>query len=436
MDEKLKQLLVEDYNFRFPKKEFVPGVSAVPVSGKVFDTEEITIAVESILEGWWTDGKYSAMFEHRLAQWLGVKYGCYVNSGSSANLIALTALTSVKLGEKRLKKGDEVITVAAGFPSTVNPIIQNGLVPVFVDVDLGTYNANIKEIQKALSSKTRAIMIAHTLGNPFDLGAIRELCDKHDLWLIEDNCDALGATFNGKKTGTFGHIATCSFYPAHHITTAEGGMVFTNNSRLYKIIESIRDWGRDCWCETGKDNTCQKRFCWQLGELPYGYDHKYIYSEMGYNLKATDIQAALGLAQFAKLDSFVGKRRENFNILYEGLKKFEKYFLLPSWQKEARPSWFGFLLTVKDDAPFSRDEIVQFLQEKKIGTRFLFSGNLLRQPYFTNQDIEYRVIGDLKNADTIMKQTFWIGVYPGLTKEMLEYVIETFEIFLSTYESV
>ena len=436
MDEKLKQLLVEDYNFRFPKKEFVPGVSVVPVSGKVFDTEEITIAVESILEGWWTDGKYSAMFEHRLAQWLGVKYGCYVNSGSSANLIALTALTSVKLGEKRLKKGDEVITVAAGFPSTVNPIIQNGLVPVFVDVDLGTYNANIKEIQKALSSKTRAIMIAHTLGNPFDLGAIRELCDKHDLWLIEDNCDALGATFNGKKTGTFGHIATCSFYPAHHITTAEGGMVFTNNSRLYKIIESIRDWGRDCWCETGKDNTCQKRFCWQLGELPYGYDHKYIYSEMGYNLKATDIQAALGLAQFAKLDSFVGKRRENFNILYEGLKKFEKYFLLPSWQKEAHPSWFGFLLTVKDDAPFSRDEIVQFLQEKKIGTRFLFSGNLLRQPYFTNQDIEYRVIGDLKNADTIMKQTFWIGVYPGLTKEMLEYVIETFEIFLSTYESV
>lgn len=436
MDEKLKQLLVEDYNFRFPKKEFVPGVSVVPVSGKVFDTEEITIAVESILEGWWTDGKYSAMFEHRLAQWLGVKYGCYVNSGSSANLIAVTALTSVKLGEKRLKKGDEVITVAAGFPSTVNPIIQNGLVPVFVDVDLGTYNANIEEIQKALSPKTRAIMIAHTLGNPFDLGAIRELCDKHDLWLIEDNCDALGATFNGKKTGTFGHIATCSFYPAHHITTAEGGMVFTNNSRLYKIIESIRDWGRDCWCETGKDNTCQKRFCWQLGELPYGYDHKYIYSEMGYNLKATDIQAALGLAQFAKLDSFVGKRRENFNILYEGLKKFEKYFLLPSWQKEARPSWFGFLLTVKDDAPFSRDEIVQFLQEKKIGTRFLFSGNLLRQPYFTNQDIEYRVIGDLKNADTIMKQTFWIGVYPGLTKEMLEYVIETFEIFLSTYESV
>ena len=436
MDEKLKQLLVEDYNFRFPKKEFVPGVSAVPVSGKVFDTEEITIAVESILEGWWTDGKYSAMFEHRLAQWLGVKYGCYVNSGSSANLIALTALTSVKLGEKRLKKGDEVITVAAGFPSTVNPIIQNGLVPVFVDVDLGTYNANIEEIQKALSPKTRAIMIAHTLGNPFDLGAIRELCDKHDLWLIEDNCDALGATFNGKKTGTFGHIATCSFYPAHHITTAEGGMVFTNNSRLYKIIESIRDWGRDCWCETGKDNTCQKRFCWQLGELPYGYDHKYIYSEMGYNLKATDIQAALGLAQFAKLDSFVGKRRENLNILYEGLKKFEKYFLLPSWQKEAHPSWFGFLLTVKDDAPFSRDEIVQFLQEKKIGTRFLFSGNLLRQPYFTNQDIEYRVIGDLKNADTIMKQTFWIGVYPGLTKEMLEYVIETFEIFLSTYESV
>ncbi len=436
MDDKLKQLLIEDYNARFLAKEFVPGVSAVPVSGKVFDSEEIINATEAVLEGWWTDGKYTAMFEHRMAQWLGVKYGCFVNSGSSANLIAVTALTSMKLQDKRLKPGDEVITVAAGFPSTVNPIVQNGLVPVFVDVDLGTYNANIEAIQKAISPKTRAIMIAHTLGNPFDLGAIKELCEKHDFWLIEDNCDALGATFNGKKTGTFGHIATCSFYPAHHITTAEGGMVFTNNSRLYKIIESIRDWGRDCWCETGKDNTCQKRFCWQLGELPYGYDHKYIYSEMGYNLKATDIQAALGLAQFAKLDSFVEKRRENFNTLYEGLKKFEEYFILPSWQKEANPSSFGFLLTVKDTAPFTRDEIVQHLQEKKIGTRFLFAGNILRQPYFVDRKIEYRVVGELKNADTIVKNTFWIGVYPGLTGEMLEYIIKMFEEFIATRRAI
>ncbi len=436
MDEKLKQLLIEDYNARFSAKEFVPGMSPVPVSGKVFDTEEIINATEAVLEGWWTDGKYTAMFEHRMAQWLGVKYGCFVNSGSSANLIAVAALTSMKLQEKRLKPGDEVITVAAGFPSTVNPIVQNGLIPVFVDVDLGTYNANIEAIKQAVSPKTRAIMIAHTLGNPFDLGAIKELCEKHDFWLIEDNCDALGATFNGKKTGTFGHIATCSFYPAHHITTAEGGMVFTSNSRLYKIIESIRDWGRDCWCETGKDNTCQKRFCWQLGELPYGYDHKYIYSEMGYNLKATDIQAALGLAQFAKLDSFIEKRRENFNTLYEGLKKFEEYFILPSWQTEANPSWFGFLLTVKESSPFTRDEIVQHLQDKKIGTRFLFAGNILRQPYFVDREIEYRVVGELKNAETIVKNTFWIGVYPGLTGEMLEYIIKMFEEFIATRRAI
>ncbi len=431
MNDQLKGLLEADYREHFPVKKFIPGQSIVPVSGKVFDEHEIVNATEAVLDGWWTDGRFSASFEHRLAKWLGVSFACLVNSGSSANLIAVTALTSLKLGEKRLKPGDEIITVAAGFPSTVNPIVQNRLVPVFVHVDLGTYNANIEEVKKAISPKTRAIMIAHTLGNPFHLEAIAELCAKHDLWLIEDNCDALGSRYNGKKTGTFGQIATCSFYPAHHITMGEGGAVFTNDSRLYKIIESVRDWGRDCWCPTGKDNTCGKRFCWQLGTLPVGYDHKYTYSEMGYNLKATDIQAAIGLAQLQKVDSFIEKRKENFNRLFEGLKQYESSFILPQWEPSAEPSWFGFLLTVRTDASFSRESIIKFLQEKKIGTRYLFAGNLLRQPYFAERkDIEYRVIGDLKNTDIVMNNTFWVGCYPGLTSEMITYMIDSFKEFM------
>lgn len=430
MNDAIKDLLIKEYEAKFPKKPFVPGRSVVPVSGKVFDHEEIIEATDAVLDGWWTDGRFSALFEHRLSKWLGVSYAALVNSGSSANLVALTALTSHKLGDKRLKPGDEVITVAAGFPSTVNPIVQNGLVPVFVDIEPGYYNASIEEITKALSPKTRAIMIAHTLGNPFDIGAVKELCKKNNLWLIEDNCDALGSKFAGQNTGTFGHVATCSFYPAHHITMGEGGAVFTNDSNLYKIIKSVRDWGRDCWCLTGKDNTCGKRYDWQLGTLPYGYDHKYTYSEMGYNLKATDIQAAIGLAQLKKLDGFVAARKKNFTRLYEGLKQFEDVFILPKWEKEADPSWFGFLLTIKESAKFNRDEIAQFLNSKKIGTRYLFAGNLLRQPYFTNKEINYRVVGDLKNTDLVMERTFWVGVYPGLSDEMLGYMIQCVNEFV------
>lgn len=433
MNDSLKKEILAEYAAKFSPKPFVPGESSVPVSGKVFTEEEFINATDAVMDGWWTEGRFTPLFEYRLGKWLGAKYVSMVNSGSSANLIAVTALTSMKLEDKRLKPGDEVITVAAGFPSTVNPIIQNRLVPVFVDVDLGTYNANIEEIKKALSPKTRAIMIAHTLGNPFHLDEIAKLCEEHNLWLIEDNCDALGSRYKGKLTGTFGHIATCSFYPAHHITTGEGGAVFTNNSLLFRIIESVRDWGRDCYCAPGKDNTCGKRFAWDLGQLPFGYDHKYIYSEIGYNLKSTDLQAALGLAQLNKLDSFVEKRKENFRRLYDGLKKYEQFFILPEWLPEAEPSWFGFLLSVRENAPFTRDNIIQFLQEKKIGTRYLFGGNLLRQPYFVERDIEHRVIGDLKNTDIIMNTTFWIGCYPGITEEMCAYMIDCFDQFLASH---
>jgi CDP-6-deoxy-D-xylo-4-hexulose-3-dehydrase len=430
MEESLKIEIVKEYQKKFPLKKFIPGESPVPVSGKVFDEEEILLATEAVLDGWWTEGRFTTLFEHKLAKWLGVKFASVVNSGSSANLIALTALASMKLGEKRLKLGDEVITVAAGFPSTVNPIIQNGLIPVFVDVDLGTYNINVEAMKAAVTSKTRAIMIAHTLGNPFDLKEVRALCDKHDLWLIEDDCDALGALYDGKHTGTFGHIATCSFYPAHHITMGEGGAVFTNDANLFKIIESVRDWGRDCWCQPGMDNTCKKRFEFQLGELPCGYDHKYIYSEMGYNLKATDMQSAIGLAQLKKLEGFIKQRTENFKKLYEGLKQFENFFILPKWLPEAEPSWFGFLLTIKENTLFKRDDIVRFLQKKKIATRYLFGGNLLRQPYFTDNKREYRVVGELKNTDVIMNNTFWIGCYPGINAEIIKYMIDCFAEFL------
>ncbi|MFH1292388.1 MAG: lipopolysaccharide biosynthesis protein RfbH [bacterium] len=433
MDQELQQILKRIYQEKFVKKEFIAGETSVPVSGKVFDEREIFNLVEAVLDGWWTEGHFSDEFEQKISNWLGVEYTVLTNSGSSANLLAVTSLTSRKLGDKRLKHGDEVITVAAGFPSTVNPIIQNNLVPVFVDVDLGTYNANIQAIKQAIGPKTRAIMLAHTLGNPVDLDQVSKLCEEHDLWFIEDNCDALGSLYTGKKTGNFGHVATCSFYPAHHITMGEGGAVFTNDDKLDMIIRSIRDWGRDCHCKTGKDNTCGMRFSWQLGDLPYGYDHKYIYSEIGYNLKITDMQAALALAQIEKLDGFVQARKNNFKTLYEGLKKYEKYFVLPKWQEQAEPSWFGFLLTVKEDAPFKRDDIIRDLQSELIATRYLFAGNLVKQPYFIDNDINYRVVGDLKNTDTIMNNTFWVGVYPGLTKEMLDHIIKCFEEFLQDY---
>ena len=430
MNKKLRQALLGEYKAKFLPKKFVPGQSFVPVSGKVFDEQEILAATEAVLDGWWTEGRFSDLFEEKISKWLGVKHAILVNSGSSANLLALTALKSSQLGDRKLNAGDEVITVATGFPTTVNPIVQNGFLPVFVDVELGHYNASPMAIKKAIGKKTKAIILAHTLGNPFDLEAITKLCRDHKLWLIEDNCDALGSKYNGKRTGTFGNISTGSFYPAHHITTGEGGALFTDDLLLNKIIRSMRDWGRDCWCKTGHDNTCGKRFDGQFGNLPRGYDHKYVYSEMGYNLKLTDMQAALGLAQMEKLDGFIEKRKENFNILYNGLKKYKKYFILPSWLENAAPSWFGFLLTVKTGAPFNRDQIIKYLQTKKIGTRYLFAGNLTKQPYFINNKIKYRIVGGLKNTDLVMKNTFWIGCYPGLTKEMLEYVVASFDSFL------
>ncbi len=433
MEENLKAEIIKHYQEKFSKKQFIPGESSVPVSGKVFDEQEMILGVEAVLDGWWTEGRFTSQFEAKISRWLGVRHAILVNSGSSANLLALTALTSMKLGEKRLKPGDEVITVAAGFPSTINPIMQNNLAPVFVDVDLGTYNANIEEIKKAITPKTRAIMLAHTLGNPMDLTAIMELCKANNFWFIEDNCDALGSKYDSKFTGTFGHVATCSFYPAHHITLGEGGAIFTNDGVLNKIIRSMRDWGRDCWCKTGSDNTCGMRFGWKLGDLPFGYDHKYIYSEIGYNLKATDMQAALGVAQLEKLEGFVAKRKDNFKILYDGLKKYENYFVLPKWEEKADPSWFGFLLTVKAGAPFGRDELIQYLQGCNIATRYLFAGNITKQPYFISNKVNYRAVGDLANTDMVMSNTFWIGVYPGLSAEMVEYMVSCFEKFFEKY---
>lgn len=430
MNESLKVELIKEYNQKFFKKEFVAGISDVPVSGKVFDEQEILLMTEAVLDGWWTEGRFTAEFEKKLSDYIGMKYCSTVNSGSSANLLAISCLTSIKLPEpKRLMPGDEVITVAAGFPTTINPLIQNGLLPVFIDVELGTYNPSIESIIAAKSSKTKAVFIAHTLGNPYEVDKIAEFCKANDLWLIEDNCDALGSVYNGKKTGSFGDICTLSFYPAHHITTGEGGAVLTNNLVLDRIIKSLRDWGRDCWCPTGKDDTCHRRFDWQLGNLPKGYDHKYTYSEIGYNLKMIDIQAALGLAQLSKLQGFIEKRKENFNILYQGLKNFEDSFILPTWHEAADPSWFGFLLTVRNDAKFKRDDLLKFLNNKKIGTRLLFAGNATKQPYFTERELTYRAIGDLKNTDKIMNDAFWIGVGPLINKEMIDYIISAIRDF-------
>jgi CDP-6-deoxy-D-xylo-4-hexulose-3-dehydrase len=398
---------------------FVRGHSLVPVSGKVLTADDYVALVESSLDGWLTAGRFHDSFERALAKYVGVRNALFVNSGSSANLVALAGLTSPKLGKRALKPGDEVITVAAGFPTTVNPIIQNGLIPVFVDVEIGTYDAIIDQVREAISPKTRAIMMAHTLGNPFDVAQIKAICKEHNLWLVEDSCDALGSTYDGKRTGSFGDTATASFYPAHHITTGEGGAVFVNSPLIKKQVESFRDWGRDCWCATGHDNTCHKRFEWQLGALPAGYDHKYIYGHIGYNLKATDMQAALGLSQLKKLDSFVAARKVNFEFLKRSLGDLED-FIMPEATPNSDPSWFGFPITIRPDSGVDRTKLLRHLDEKKIGTRLLFAGNLLKQPAYRN--IEHRVIGDLKNSDLIMNNTFWLGVYPGLTQDMLTYV--------------
>ncbi len=423
--ERIRRMVGEYYGEAFPASEFVPGSSEVPISGRVFDEQELELLVESSLDFWLTTGRFAEQFEREFAKFVGVREAVLVNSGSSANLLAVAALTSEKLGDRRLRPGDEVITLAAGFPTTVNPIVQNRLVPVFVDVHIPTFNVDVSYLETALSDRTRAVIFAHTLGNPFDLDAVTAFAKKHGLWLIEDCCDALGSTYRGQKVGTFGDLATVSFYPAHHITMGEGGCVLTNQPLLRTLVESFRDWGRDCWCAPGKENTCGKRFDWQLGELPHGYDHKYIYSHVGYNLKATDMQAAVGVAQLKKLPAFIETRKRNFAYLKAGLKdkNVEEHFVLPEATPNSDPSWFGFPLLVRETAPFSRNTLIDFLHGRKIGTRQLFGGNLVRQPAYAN--LNYRVVGDLPASDRVMNQAFWIGVYPGLTPAMLDYVLET-----------
>ena len=429
--QRIRELVRAYYEASFDDMGFRPGETAVPVSGKVFDGDELTHLVDASLDFWLTTGRFAAEFEREFAKLIGVRHASLCNSGSSANLLALTTLTAPQLGDRRLRPGDEVITVAAGFPTTINPIIQNGLTPVFLDIDIRTHNMDVSRLEEAISPKTKAIMLAHALGNPFDLDAVTAVAQKHDLWLVEDNCDALGSTYHGRNTGAFGHLATVSFYPAHHITMGEGGVVLTDSPRLKKLVESFRDWGRDCWCAPGKDNTCGKRFEWQLGELPFGYDHKYIYSHIGYNLKLTDMQAAVGVAQLQKLPGFIAARKRNWRLLRDGLQQFEGFFILPEPTPHSDPSWFGFLLTVRPSAPFTRNQLIRFLEDRKIATRLLFGGNLTRQPAY--QDIPYRVVGDLRHTDLAMNQTFWIGVYPGLTAEMIGYVIEMFAEFLRPY---
>lgn len=404
----------------FAPREFVPGTTPVPVSGKVFDADEIVSLVDSGLDFWLTTGRYAALFEKQFKDYLGVRHAFLCNSGSSANLLALSTLTSPKLGERQLRPGDEVITVGAGFPTTVNPIVQNRLVPVFLDIEIGTYDLKVDRLADAVSDRTRAIMIAHTLGNPFDLDAVMALAKDKGLWVVEDNCDALGATYRGQLTGSFGDLSTTSFYPAHHITMGEGGCVTTRRAALKPLVESFRDWGRDCWCEPGKDNTCEKRWEWALGTLPYGYDHKYTYSHIGYNLKLSDMQAAVGVAQMQKLDGFIKVRNANWQTLHDGLADLDE-LIMPRATEHSEPSWFGFCVTIKPGSKVTRNGLVQFLDRRKIGTRQLFGGNLLRQPAY--EGIEHRVVGDLSNADVVTEQTFWLGVYPGLTDEMLAYVI-------------
>jgi CDP-4-dehydro-6-deoxyglucose reductase, E1 len=423
--EQILALVAEYHSAAFPCQTFEPGVSPVPVSGRVFDEKDLQHLVDASLDFWLTTGRFARQFERAFARFMGIREAVLVNSGSSANLVALTALTSPKLGDRRLRPGDEVITVAAGFPTTVNPIIQNNLVPVFVDVQIPTYNIDASQLEAALSSRTRAIMIAHALGNPFDLEAVSAFAKKHDLWLVEDCCDAVGATYNGQSVGTFGDLATVSFYPAHHITMGEGGCVLTEKPLLRTLVESFRDWGRDCWCDPGKDNTCGKRFEWQLGDLPCGYDHKYTYSHIGYNLKLTDMQAAVGVSQLQKLPGFIEQRRRNFQLLRDGLAGVEDCFILPEATRNSQPSWFGFPIAVRPGAPFHRNQVIAHLEQRKIATRLLFGGNLVRQPAY--KDVRHRIAAPLTNTDFIMENVFWIGVYPGISSAMVDYMVESFQ---------
>jgi CDP-4-dehydro-6-deoxyglucose reductase, E1 len=425
--ERILQLVEEYAAETFAARPFVPGESPVPVAGRVFDEAEVRLLVDSSLDFWLTTGRFAEQFERDFARWFGIRECILVNSGSSANLLAVSALTSPRLKDRRLKAGDEVITVAAGFPTTLNPLFQNGLVPVFVDIQVPTYNVDAAELEAALSQRTRAIVLAHTLGNPFDARAVSGFARRHGLWLVEDCCDAVGATFQGHNAGTFGDLATTSFYPAHHITMGEGGSVLTNQPLLRTLVESFRDWGRDCWCEPGRDNTCGKRFGWQQGTLPCGYDHKYTYSHVGYNLKLTDMQAAVGVAQLHKLDGFIQARRRNFRALHEGLRDLEEFFILPEATPGSDPSWFGFPIGIRKGAPFSRNQVTAYLEERKIATRLLFGGNLIRQPAY--QDRQFRIAGSLENTDFAMDRVFWVGVYPGITAAMLEFMLDIFHAF-------
>lgn len=437
---KIFELVKEYYkiiHLRKQREPFVAECSSINYAGRVFDEKELLNLIDSSLEFWLTSGRYTELFEKKLSEFLNVKYSLFVNSGSSANLLAFMALTSPKLGGRAIKRGDEVITVACCFPTTISPIVQYGAVPVFVDIDIPSYNINVNMMKKALSKKTKAVMLSHTLGNPFNIEEVKDFCDKNGLWLIEDNCDALGSKYlykgEWRYTGTFGDISTSSFYPPHHITTGEGGAVYTNNTELYKILLSLRDWGRDCWCPSGKDNTCKKRFSWKLGELPLGYDHKYIYSHFGYNLKGTDLQASIGVAQLDKLSYFIKKRVENWNFLRKGLDDLKSSFILPEPTENSKPSWFGFLLTVKSNSKINRDAIVKYLEKNKIQTRMLFAGNIIKHPCFDHirgDKKQYKVVGELKNTDFVMNNTFWVGVYPGLSDKKIEYLVEKIKTYV------
>ncbi len=427
--ERILAMVAEYHADAFAAPQFVPGETPIPVAGRVFDAIEMQSLVDSALDFWLTTGRVAEQFEREFACFMGVRAASLVNSGSSANLVALAALTSAKLSRRALKPGDEVITIAAGFPTTVNPIVQCGLIPVFVDIEIPTYNVDVSRLEQALSPRTRAVVLAHTLGNPFDLDGVMEFVRRHQLWLVEDCCDAVGAEYGGRKVGSFGDLATTSFYPAHHITMGEGGCVLTDTPLLKTLVESFRDWGRDCWCDPGKDNTCGKRFDWQLGALPYGYDHKYTYSHVGYNLKATDMQAAVGVAQLGKLPQFIEARRRNFARLREDLRDLEEFFVLPEPTRGSAPSWFGFPLLIRDGAPFTRGDFIRAVDARKIGTRLLFGGNLVRQPAY--RELAYRVAGTLENTDRIADHLFWIGVYPGLTSQMLDYVVDSFHAIIA-----
>lgn len=429
-DTVLKEGLINSFKKNINKK-IEPGKDYIPVSGKVIDEEDVLWGIESMMDAWFTAGRFSDKLERELARYFGSRFSALVNSGSSANLVAFYALTSPKLGNRAIKPGDEIITVAAGFPTTINPMIQYGCIPVFVDVDIPTYNIKAEDIEKAVSPKTKAIMMAHALGNPFNLKAVMEVAKKYGLWVIEDDCDSLGAKYDGKKTGTFGDLATLSFYPAHHITMGEGGAVLINNAELKKITESFRDWGRDCWCATGCDNTCGKRYEWQLGQLPEGYDHKYTYSHIGFNLKVTDMQAAIGLSQLTKADAFVAARKKNHATLKTLFKELEEYFILPEATENSEPSWFGFMLTVRDGKQIDRNKLVTYLEKNKIGTRLFFGGNLLRQPAYSN--INYRKIGELPNSDIMMSNSFWLGVWPGLNASHYEYILKIVKNYIKAF---